>query len=43
MLDAGLPEKYTIDLFEAKCGALYQHVLQKYPDTGENVYGGSVA
>lgn len=43
MLDKGLPEKYTIDLFEAKCGALYQHVLQKYPDTGESVYGGSVA
>ena len=43
MLDAGLPEKYTIDLFEAKCGALYQHVLQKYPDTGESVYGGHVA
>ncbi|MFC4994451.1 type I restriction endonuclease subunit R [Rubritalea tangerina] len=43
MLDAGLPEAYTIDLFEAKCGALYQHVLQKYPDNGESIYNGSVA
>jgi len=32
MLDAGLPEKYTAELFEAKCGALFQHVLEKYPD-----------
>jgi type I restriction enzyme R subunit len=38
MLDAGLPEKYTADLFEQKCGALFQHVLEKYPDEGESVY-----
>jgi len=31
MLDAGLPEKCTADLFEQKCGALFQHVLEKYP------------
>ena len=39
MLDSGLPEKYTTELFEAKCGALFQHVLEKYPDQGTSVYG----
>jgi type I restriction enzyme, R subunit len=38
MLDAGLPEKYTIDLYEQKCGVLFQHVLEKYPESGESVY-----
>jgi type I restriction enzyme R subunit len=38
MLDAGLPEKYTADLFESKCGALFQHVLEKYPEDGRSVY-----
>jgi type I restriction enzyme R subunit len=38
MLDAGLPEKYTAELFEAKCGALFQHVLEKYPDRDMSVY-----
>jgi hypothetical protein len=38
MLDSGLPEKYTTDLFETKCGALFQHVLEKYPESGESVY-----
>jgi type I restriction enzyme R subunit len=38
MLDSGLPEKYTTDLFEAKCGALFQHVLEKYPESGVSVY-----
>ena len=39
MLDAGLPEKYTAELFELKCGVLFQHVLEKYPDRGRSVYG----
>jgi len=43
MLDAGLPEKYTADLFEQKCGALFQHVLEKYPDKNQNVYETEVA
>ncbi len=38
MLDGGLPEKYTADLFEQKCGVLFQHVLEKYPDKGASVY-----
>jgi len=39
MLDSGLPEKYTAELFEQKCGVLFQHVLEKYPDEGRSVYG----
>jgi type I restriction enzyme R subunit len=38
MLDSGLPEKYTTELFESKCGALFQHVLEKYPESGTSVY-----
>ncbi len=43
MLDDGLPEKYTVDLFEQKCGALFQHMLEKYPQPDRNVYSGDVA
>jgi type I restriction enzyme R subunit len=38
MLDTGLPKKYTVELFDQKCGVLFQHVLEKYPDQGVNVY-----
>jgi type I restriction enzyme R subunit len=38
MLDDGLPEKYTTELFEQKCGVLFQHVLEKYPERGTSVY-----
>jgi type I restriction enzyme R subunit len=38
MLDTGLPEKYTTELFETKCGALFQHVLEKYPGQRAGVY-----
>jgi type I restriction enzyme R subunit len=38
MLEAGLPPNYTVDLYETKCGVLFQHVLEKYPESGESVY-----
>ena len=38
MLDSGLPEKSTLELFEQKCGVLFQHLLGKYPDQGASVY-----
>ena len=38
MLDSGLPEKYTAELFEQKCGVLFQHVLEKYPDQDVSAY-----
>jgi type I restriction enzyme R subunit len=43
MLDAGLPEAYTSELFEQKCGALFQHVLEKYPEPHTNIYQDGVA
>jgi type I restriction enzyme R subunit len=43
MLDAGLPEAYTVDLFEQKSGALFQHILEKYPERDGSVYEGGVA
>ncbi|MDB4265469.1 DUF3387 domain-containing protein, partial [bacterium] len=43
MLDGGLPEKYTAELFEQKCGVLFQHVLEKYPDEKISVYKDGVA
>ena len=43
MLDTGLPEKYTVDLFEQKCGALFQHMLEKYPQRDGTVYKTEVA
>ncbi|MEC5129638.1 type I restriction endonuclease subunit R [Verrucomicrobiales bacterium BCK34] len=43
MLDSGLPEKYTVDLFEQKCGALFQHMLEKYPQRNAGVYAEDVA
>ncbi len=38
MLDAGLPPAYTVDLFEEKCGNLFQHIVDKYPQDDRNVY-----
>lgn len=43
MLDSGLPEKYTVDLFEEKCGALFQHLLEKYPQSDSSAYNDSAA
>lgn len=38
MLEAGLPQKYTVDLHETKCGAIFQPMLEKYPENGDGVY-----
>jgi type I restriction enzyme R subunit len=43
MLDSGLPEAYTVELFEQKSGALFQHILEKYPEQGSSVYQDGVA
>ena len=43
MLDDGLPEKYTSELFEQKCGALFQHMLEKYPQRESTIYSSEVA
>jgi type I restriction enzyme, R subunit len=33
-----LPEKFTTDLYERKCDAVYQHVFDSYWDDGRSVY-----
>jgi type I restriction enzyme R subunit len=33
-----LPEKFTTDLYEQKCDAVYQHVFDSYWDDGHSVY-----
>ncbi len=43
MLDDGLPKKYTVELFEQKCGAIFQHILEKYPQPEINAYVTDVA
>lgn len=38
VLDDGLPRMYTPDLYEQKCGILYQHVFDSYQGLGKGVY-----
>jgi type I restriction enzyme R subunit len=38
MLDKGLPEKFTEDIFHEKCGLVYQHVYDSYFGEGRSVY-----
>jgi len=38
MLDKGLPEKFTEDIFHQKCGLVYQHVYDSYFGEGRSVY-----
>ena len=38
VLDDGLPRTYTPELYEQKCGVLYQHVFDSYQGLGKGVY-----
>jgi type I restriction enzyme R subunit len=38
MLDKGLPETFTEDVFHQKCELLYQHVYDSYFGEGQSVY-----
>ena len=38
ILDEGLPETYTQELFEKKWQAVYQHVYESYYGEGRNIY-----
>jgi type I restriction enzyme R subunit len=33
-----LPEKFTTDLYEQKCSAVYEHIYDSYWDDGRSVY-----
>jgi type I restriction enzyme, R subunit len=41
VLDDGLPRAYTPELYEQKCGVLYQHVFDSYQGLGKGVYASS--
>ncbi|MEV8025905.1 type I restriction endonuclease subunit R [Microbacterium sp. NPDC080220] len=38
VLDAGLPDPYTVDIFQTKVQLVYDHVLSAYGDNGESAY-----
>ena len=38
ILDGGLPEVYTPELYQTKCGIVYQHVYESYHGAGGGVY-----
>jgi type I restriction enzyme R subunit len=40
-LDDGLPGAYTKDLYQTKCGALFEHIYEGYFGDGESVYVGT--
>ena len=40
LLDEGLPEVYTPELFQKKVDAVYQHVYEAYQGAGQSLYAG---
>jgi len=40
-LDDGLPRAYTKDLYQSKCGVLFEHVYESYLGDGKSVYSGA--
>lgn len=39
LIDDGLPRAYTPELYQDKCSAIFQHVYERYPERGLDVYG----
>jgi type I restriction enzyme R subunit len=40
VLDSGLPRKFTPELYQQKCSALFEHMYEKYPERNAGVYAG---
>jgi type I restriction enzyme R subunit len=38
VLDTGLPDAYTRDLYQQKCSAVFEHVYESYPERDAGVY-----
>ena len=38
ILDKGLPNKFSVDIFNQKCGLVYQHVYDSYFGEGRSIY-----
>ncbi|HET7596943.1 MAG TPA: hypothetical protein VFK15_08420 [Burkholderiales bacterium] len=41
-LDAGLPRAYTKELYQTKCGALFEHIYESYLGDGSSVYNAAM-
>lgn len=39
MLDQGLPNAFTPEIYEAKTAAVFQHVFVSYRGAGVSIYG----
>ena len=42
VLDASLPDPYTVEIFKTKVQLVYDHVLSAYGDNGESAYATKV-
>ena len=38
ILDDGLPECYTQEIYDQKCGVIYQHVYDSYYGAGSSIF-----
>jgi type I restriction enzyme R subunit len=38
VLDTGLPQIYSPELYQQKCSAVFEHVYESYPEQDENIY-----
>jgi type I restriction enzyme R subunit len=38
ILDGGMPEKYTPEIFNRKCDLVYQHIFDSYFGEGRSIY-----
>jgi type I restriction enzyme R subunit len=41
-LEDGLPRMYSPDLYQKKCGVVFEHFYESYPDRDANVYATAV-
>lgn len=39
LLDKGLPRAYTPELYQQKCGRVFDHIFQGYSQPGMSIYG----
>ncbi|MGA2547971.1 MAG: type I restriction endonuclease subunit R [Rectinemataceae bacterium] len=42
VLDSGLPRAYSPELYKQKCGALFEHVYESYPERDSGVYATAI-
>jgi type I restriction enzyme R subunit len=38
VLEEGLPQNYSKELYDAKCAAVFEHFYEGYPERGKGVY-----